>query len=352
MRVLPLALGFAVLAALAPRAGADPFTDHFDLLIGELVQRDGTIPIPAVTKEQRRQRSALNRCYRALETMSVDVAGDLRLARKMTAALARGFPDDPEIEALTGDMDAGLAGDAVDIRDELEVTIALLAEGKLKTKASARLVQADALWALAEAEPETVPRVRLRLRSHVQVLKGAALAAKAQPGGPSNPSTMTATVDGSPWEANDDYGTGVSGLVQVSDTNGGVRKVLVTGRRILPSTGPPDPPNPPLPGDSSRIQFTIQRVSQDLQAGATYVIGTADGVNATASWYEELEDGSSSSAVAMSGTVTLDTLDLGFGLATVRGTFSLTMYDGVAGVTFDIAGGAFDAVDVPLQNVP
>jgi hypothetical protein len=354
MRPFPLVLALAAAAlpaALAPRAAAAPFTDHFQDLVLELVERDGEIPFPAQTKVEKRQRAALARCFRLLEGDSADLAGDLKLARRMAPVLARGFPDDPEFGAMVVALDAALAGDAADIRDELEVTIALLAEGKIKIRAGTKLARADAIWTEAEAEPEAIPRVRLREKSHKQVLKGARIAARGQPGGPSTPSTMTATVAGSAWAANEQFGTGVTGLVQVSETNDGVRKVLVQGRRILPSTAPPAKPgDPPLPGDTSRIQITIQRVTSDLQEGATYVIGNADGVNASASWIENLEDGSSSQALGLSGSVTLSSLEIGFGVATVRGTFSLVMVDGED--TFDISGGAFESVDVPVQIVP
>jgi len=356
MRTLPLLLGLSVLAgapaALAPRAAADAFTNHLEPIVTEMVQRDGSIAFPPRTKEERRQRSALSRGFRALAADSRDLAGDFRMAKRLVRILEKGFPGDAEFPALCSTAAADLGGAAVTIRDELETTIATLAEGRHRTRATARLARADALRAAGDAEPSTVRRLALHGKAHRQVLKGARIAAKGQPPGPSNPSTMTATVGGAAWAANDDYGQGVTGLVERSEVNLGVRKVVVTGRRTLPGTGPPDPPNPPLPGDFSRIEITIQRVSQDIVEGGTYIIGTADGVNCTASWYEELEDGTVINAVATSGTVTLPTLDPEFGTATIGGTFDLTMYEGGSATSFGITGGAFQAVDVPLQTLP
>jgi hypothetical protein len=93
-------------------------------------------------------------------------------------------------------------------------------------------------------------------------------------------------------------------------------------------------------------------VSQDIVAGVAYPVGTADGVNATVSWFAEDEDGDVNNAVPLSGSVTFDSIALEFGTATVTGTFQFTMYDGVAAQMFDISGGAFEAIDVPRVNVP
>jgi len=351
--LLPTALAFAALpAAFAPRAAADPFTSHFNDLLAELNDRDAALPFPAENGAQRKQRSAIARCYRFLGKPSDSVAGDLRTAFRISKTVLRAFPGDPTFASLVAALDADLDAESVAIRDEVETTVLLLSEGKFRTKAFARLGQSDELRARADLEPDPVRRARFRDKSHRKVVVASRIADRGQPAPPADESLMTATVAGSPWAANNDYGTGVGGSVRVSDTNGGVRRIQVFGRRILPSVVPPEPPNPPLPGDESRIDFTITRVSQDLQAGTTYTVGNADGVNTTASWFAEDEDGTVHNAVPLSGSITIDTIVLEFGQATVTGSFQFTMYDGVADQTFDISGGLFEAHDVPRINVP
>ena len=340
-------------AAFAPPAAADPFTDHFQPVLVELIARDAALPFPAENALQRRQRAAITRCYNLLGVLSANLAGDLRIARRVAASIKVGFPGDAPFAAILEELDSDLGADADVVRDEVADTVLLLAESRIKTRATARIAQADALWGQAEIETDAVRRARFRQRSHSKVVGAAALAAKGQPEPPVEGSLMTATVAGLPWAANNDFGTGVSGVVDVSDTNGGVRRIRVTGRRILPSTLPPEHPgDPPLPGDTSEIRFTITRVSQDLVAGATYTVGNADGVSTTASWFAEDEDGTVHNAVPLSGSISIDTIVLEFGQATVTGTFEFTMYDGVAAESFDIAGGAFEALDVPRVNVP
>ena len=295
MRVplLPALLALALApAAFAPPAAADPFTPHFNPLLVELNARDAALPFPATNAAERRQRAAIERCLDLFGVPSADIAGDLRLARRFASVIGRAFPGDAAFLAILAELDADLAADAGLIRDEVGDTVLQLSAGRIKDRANARLAQADALRDRAEIEPDAVVRARCRLRSHARVVAASRIAARGQPEPPVSGSFMTATVAGLPWAANDDFGTGVSGSVDVSDTNGGVRRVRVTGRRILPSTLPPaKPTDPPLPGDLSRIQITVTRVSQDIVAGVAYPIGTVDGVNATANWFAEDEDG-------------------------------------------------------------
>jgi hypothetical protein len=340
----PLAAAAAVVLAAA--AAADPFTPHFQPLLAEMNQRDGALPLTGLTREQRKQRSALNRAYRALEADSTDLAGDLKMSLKMTKALEKGFPGDPEFGPLLDALHAALGGLAADGRDELEVAIAGLAEGKYRDRATAKLAKADAILLLA-AEAETrVRRAAFQRKCWTVVLQGGKIVAKAAPGGPSGDSTVAATVDGSAWASNAQFGTAVVGLANVSASTGGLRKVLFTGRRILPHSADDD-----LPGETTRLQIMLSSIWADVAPG-TYSVGGAEGVSVSATWTFEDEDGNATQAVALAGSVTIATTEVLLGSVSATGTFEFTMYDGVAGDSFPIASGTFDAFDLPRSDLP
>lgn len=345
-RLPALLLAASALAAAAPPAAADPFTGNFNDLLVELNDRDADLPPTGLTKEQRKGRRALNRAFRALAADSKDLAGDLAMARKMAAALEAGYPGDGVIAGLLSGLNDALGLGVIAGRDELEVSIALAAEGRLKDRALARLAAADALLADAGAAATQGLRARLLERAHRTSLQGSRLAEKAGPGGSTGSSSMSATVNGSPWAANDSFGTAVSGLAHVSESLAGVRKILVAGRRILPNGA-----SPPLPGDTSRIQITLQSVSVNVAPG-TFPVGTTDGINASATWTFEAEDGAFQQAVAVSGSIVLTSLTLKAGSVDAAGTFDFSFYDGVADATFPVASGTFEVFDLPRSTVP
>ncbi len=338
-------LGLALLAA-APRAAATAFTDHFEDLITELNTRDADLPTTGLTKDQRRQRVGLDRAFRALAAPSADLAGDLTMARKMATALLAGYPGDGTIDGLLSTLDDALGADVSAARDEVAVTISLAKAGKLRDRAQSKLDAADALFVQGAAAATPALRARFQERCHAALLKANALAVRAGTGGSTGGSTMAAVVSGSPWQANTDFGTGVSGFADVSSGTDGVRKVVVAGRQILPSSG-----DPRLPGDSSRIQLTLMSNSSDVVPG-TYSLGTTDGVYFAATWLFEAEDGTPSQAVAVAGSVVVTALTVREGSIDIEGTFDLTMLDGLTSVSFPVASGSFHALDLPRTTVP
>ncbi|MCK6481871.1 MAG: hypothetical protein L6R43_17510 [Planctomycetes bacterium] len=339
---LPAVLLAAALlpAPLLPRAAAGPSTDAFDDLLLELDDRAESLPSSGLTKEQRKWKQAIDRSFRALGADSPDLAGDLRMAGRVAKALEKGYPGDATFGALLAGALDELESLLVLGRDQLEVTASLLAEGAPRTKALARLAAADdRLEAAGDAGTATL-RAKEMGRAQRFVLQGAAAAAKGEPGGTPDESTMTATVKGQPWAANSDFGTAVSGLAAVSE-EGGLRRLLVRGRRIL--SVPADPA--PLPGDESILELSLQASAGGLVPG-TYPVGNVGGFSAGASWIEETEAGLVN-GLAVSGSITLSTVEVKLGSVSVTGGFSLTIWDGLTGGTFTATSGLFEASDLP-----
>jgi len=349
-RMLPALMAAAVaaagLAVLALPSGATPFTAHFDDLVNEMVVRLGTLPDTGLTKDQRKQKSALNRAFKAEEAASADLAGDVKMARKMIVALEPAFPGDDTFPGLMTALNDDLAADVDAERDETVVLISIAKAGAVRTRAEAKLAAADALFIAADEALTQGLRARLREKGYRAVRQAAALAVRAGPGGTTDASTMSAVVDGDPWAANTKFGTGVSGIGDVSSVNEGLRKIVITGRRILPLST-----DSRLPGETSRIQITLTSANADIVPGI-YTTGTSAGVNATASWYLEDESENVSQAVTTSGTIEVTSMTVHAGSVDIAGTFTLTMYDGLADVTFDIGSGAFDAVGIPRNTLP
>jgi hypothetical protein len=345
-RLAPGLLAIAGLALLAIPSGAAPFTSHFDPLINEMVVRLGSIPDTGLTPDQRRQRSALNRSFKFEAVASKDLAGDLAMARKIVSALEKAFPGDGEFGGLFTGLNDGLAADVDAERDEAVVLISIAKAGAVRTRAEARLAAADALFIAADEALTQALRARSRERGYRAVVQAAALAVRAGPDGTTDASTMSAVVDGQPWASNTKFGTGVTGLGDVSSVNEGLRKIVVSGRRIQPLST-----DGRLPGETSKIQITLTSANADIVPGI-YTTGSSSGVNATASWYIEDENENVSQAVTTGGTIEITSLTVHAGSIDIAGTFSLTMYDGLADAMFDIGSGVFDAVGVPRNTLP
>lgn len=339
---LPLLLAAGLLLPGLPRAAAVPSTGVFEDLLVEMNARDASLPTSGLTKEQRRWKSALAKSFKALSSVSADLAGDLRIAGRIARALEKGYPGDPGFASLLDGAGDDLEALVVLGRDQLEVTASLLADGAPKTKALAKLALADDRLAISRSAPTATQRAKELGRTHRYVLQGTEAAEKGEPGGPAGDSRMTATIKGQPWAANSDFGTAVSGLATVGEASGGLRKLLVRGRRILPEG------EPPLPGDESTLELSLQAVTGNLGPG-TYSVGNSGGFSAGASWIEETGAGFSN-GLAVSGTITLSTVDVKLGSVTVTGGFSLTIWDGITGGTFSATSGLFEAYDLPRNT--
>ncbi len=344
MRGIVLLLAAAVPALLPGNAAAVPFTDAFQDLLVELNARDEALPATGLTPAQRKQKAALAKAFRALASDSQDVAGDLRTAGRMIKALGAGFPGDATLEGLHAGMLDDLEALVREGRDELEATLDLIEEGKPKIKAADALVEANGALLLVDGAATAPLRAKALSRAQGFVGKGFAAAAKGAPTGDGTGSSMAATIRGLPWFATSDFGTAVGGIATVSEA-GGLRSLLVRGRRILPKTGTPQG-DPPLPGKSSTLDLTIDAVTANIAAG-TYAVGNVSFFGTAATFTEEDEDGTLHIAVAESGTVVLQTLDINLGSVTVSGTFSLTLRDGETGNTFTIVSGTFVAQGLP-----
>jgi hypothetical protein len=345
-RLAAAALLGAALLALVPRAPAAPFTGHFVDLISEMNDRDLALPIEDPTPEQRRERRVVNRFFAFLAADSQDVLGDVKMARKMAVVLEAGYPDDGLIVGLLSALNDDLRGEIEGVAAEVELTLAVADAGRLRDRAEAKLVVAAAILADADAALTQALRARLQEKCLKTILAANRLAVRAGPGDPGSGSFFTALVDGSGWQSNGDFGTAVSGSADVSTGNGGVRKVSMSGRRIEPSNGEPN-----LPGDTTRLVMTFTSNNENI-VPATYSIGTSNGVNASATWFEEPEAGGFVQAVAVSGTITITSLDINLGSIDLEGTFDLSMYDAANDVTFPIASGSFTVLGLPRESVP
>ena len=348
MRRLAALLALVLAAAvpgLAPRpAAAEPFTNAFDPLVLELNSRDDALPSTGLTSAQKQEKAALAKCFETLSTPSADVGGDLRMAGKMAKTLGGVYPGDPAIDALVDGVLDDLESLVRDDRDELAVALALLAEGKFKTKAADLLDAADSGLLASAGAGTAAQRTKILRKAEGSIQKGLDAAARGNPGGPPDSSTMTATVKGLAWAANSDFGTALTGLATVADGNDGLRKIIVVGRRILPKTG--TPPEKPLPGASTTLQLTLTAISADIGTGS-FPIGVVNDYAASATWTEEDENGTLHIALATGGNITLNAATVSLGSVSLSGNFSLTLRDGETGATFTATSGAFDATGLP-----
>jgi hypothetical protein len=347
MRTPLLAPALAAILAAAPPLGAAPFTAHFVELHAEVVAREATLPVTGLTPEERRQRAAIRSFDRAYAVPSDGLAGDLGMAKKACAALERGFPGDAPMAALLAQLGDRLEAEVRAARDDLEGAISFAEVGNLRSRAEAKLAAADAALVEAGAPPTQARRMVLLRKALRLVARGMAAAVKAGPAvPPPGQAGMSALVDGSAWAANSDFGTAVGGIARVSTSLNGVRSLLVTGRRILPSSADPD-----LPGDRTRLEISFTSITVNLAPG-TYTTGSSGGIYASATWYRDREDGSSEVAHSAGGTITVDVLDVHEASVDVAGTFDLTLYDGIGDVTHTVAGGVFQIEGLPRSTVP
>jgi hypothetical protein len=301
LRLLP-----AAAVALAAAARADPSTDHFDALVATLNARELALP-PDPSPAEAKQAAAIEKAFRILGGDADDAADDLRMAARLAPVIEKGFPGDA---GLVGDLAAavdGLGGEAEAERTLLEAALDTLAEGKLRDKAAKKLVA-------AEAAPE-----------------------------PPEGSSFSATTGSEPFTSNGLFGPSVFGQATVAG-DGAVRRLQVTGRMWFAKEGE----DPPLPGEYRTLQITLaaSALGPDVTAG-TFPVGNADGLGVSAVYRIDLEDGSVRTFVAISGSVTIASLDVGPGDVDATGTFGLTVRDGVTGQTLAISGGSFDARGLP-----
>jgi hypothetical protein len=346
MRTLCVALAVSLLLAVAAPAPALLNPEHFNDLIVELNDREFSLPTTGLTKEQKKQKASIQRAFRALNKVTKKLTDDLVVARRMQAAVEKGFPGDPVLGPILDGMNDGFLAEIGGARDEVALAIYLAKEGKLRDRAQAKLDAADQFLAGAAAQPTQAGRALFHERCSKSLDKGSVLAGKAGPGGSTNSSSMYATVDGSLWQANSQFGAAVTGIADVSEARGNIRKVVLSGRRILPNGK-----DGRLPGDTTRLQITLLSNNADVLPGV-YGIGTVDGVNGSATWYYELEDGTSGQAIATAGTIELTSATVHLGSVDVTGTFMLTMYDFFEDRSFAITGGVFDASGIIRESVP
>ncbi len=339
------ALPFLLLAAAMaspPRAAADPYTSKFGDLIQEMNDRDGAL-VGDLAPAEKRQKAALRRGFRAIARDSDSLAGDLGMAIAVARALGAGFPGDATFAALLDGTLDGLAADVVGARDSLAIVVLGLSPGKPKERGEAGVAAADAVLAEAAAAVDPADRAKALRRAEKGVRKTLKAVTSGGTGGGGGTSTMTATVDGTPFESNALFGTPVSGILGVSPS-GGTRRILVAGRQWFPSSG-----DDKVPGEVRTLQISMTATGADLAPG-TYALGTGSGALVTATWVDELEDGSAATWVGTAGTVTLD--DVTPGLGRVEGSFALTLYDGVGGVSHAVTAGAFAVIDLPRTASP
>jgi hypothetical protein len=336
LRLLP-----AAAVALAAAARADPSTDHFDALVATLNARELALP-PDPSPAEAKQAAAIEKAFRILGGDADDAADDLRMAARLAPVIEKGFPGDA---GLVGDLAAavdGLGGEAEAERTLLEAALDTLAEGKLRDKAAKKLVAAEAALAAAGEEDRAKTRALLLRRAWLQAARGQVIAARAAPEPPEG-SSFSATTGSEPFTSNGLFGPSVFGQATVAG-DGAVRRLQVTGRMWFAKEGE----DPPLPGEYRTLQITLaaSALGPDVTAG-TFPVGNADGLGVSAVYRIDLEDGSVRTFVAISGSVTIASLDVGPGDVDATGTFGLTVRDGVTGQTLAISGGSFDARGLP-----
>ncbi len=337
----------ALLACLAAAAAlcapailrAEPVSAAFQPVLVELNARDAGLGTPA-TKEEKRQRKALDRALRSLEMTSTALSGDLRIAKKMTAVLDRGFPSDGELGSLLDALVDGLQDEVRTARDQVQTLVATLEEGPPRAKAESRLSLADDALAAAPLEEVRSKRVAVLARAEKKVGQAEAAARKGDPAAPSGNATMAAEIDGVPWRANASLGAGVSGAVLVDGSTGGVRDLLVRGRMYL-YTPNPDPKKDPTFDGIRTVEIRVTSLHQDLAPG-TYDIGPGASFTAAATYIDEDAAGKGPVFHATSGSITLQSVTgspLGAG---GKGTFGFTGWDPKTEATRSIALGVFD----------
>lgn len=336
-----LMAGALLAAALAGSGFANPVTDHFDDLIDDLNGRDAGLPDPT-PKELKGERKALDRAFRALAKDSSDAGGDLKIAKKMTVALEKGYPADESMALLLDGLYDGLDGEVEKAGQEVADLVAILEDGSPKTKAAARHAAAEGILLSSRGAGTRKLRATLLLKAWKGYAKAGKIAGQGEVEVPPAGGSVTALLNGTPWATNGLFGAPVIGNVSGRNANDGVRSVVVIGRRFIPHTDPPPDSPGPYPGAQQTVEIRITGTSTDITTG-TWTIGGGGGVTVSAVFIEEDQDGNANLWLATSGSVTLTDLTMNLGSGTAAGTFGFSLFDGISQTTRTLGQGAFTA---------
>lgn len=177
---------------------ADPFTKHFDDLWSELDLRDAALPTENLSRAERRERSVLNRSFDLLAADPAGLAGDLKIARKLSLVFQRAYADDAEItsllDAVLDALDADTAKHRLNVRGSLDG----LEPNRVRDKAAALLDKADAASRKAVGARTAAARAAALRRSERLAAAAARKVAKGKPrtGDPVTDTHFSVLIDG------------------------------------------------------------------------------------------------------------------------------------------------------------
>ncbi|MHC4820088.1 MAG: hypothetical protein ACYTDX_00030 [Planctomycetota bacterium] len=329
---------------------ASPSTAHFDPVISEMNARELALD---EDPDAASHEKALLKGFKLLAKDSKGLKGDLKLANKLEKALRRGWKTDAELDDLFDELADDLVDEVAGAGEALDLIAEGLAEGKARDKVRSRMEKGDNFMAASAEEEVRARSLKFAAKALKQYEKGEKIALKSSPAPPSGTSFVTATVQGQPWASNNDFGPGVGGQVGVSLASGGIRRLTLRGRRILPSEDPPPPGSPPgaqLPGAENLLEISITGVTADIAPG-TYFVGNNDGVSLSAAYTITDEDDNATTFIATSGSVTITEITALLGSGSAAGSFGFTVNDFEGETQIAIASGMFEAFALQRSTV-
>jgi hypothetical protein len=194
----------ALVAVWCPRAGAAPFTDHFDTLIADMQSRAGTLS-NSTDKVQQKQFKTLVKVVGTLEgKTSTSLATDAKNLGTVAKTLAKAFPGDftPTPGTFSTDLETalqGLVGDVQAVINPVQTTLDGLGGSACAVKAQTTLTAASNLVAEASSATDFATAAKLLGSGLKSTLKAAAAAGKCTSGGGGgggNGDFMKATISG------------------------------------------------------------------------------------------------------------------------------------------------------------
>jgi hypothetical protein len=318
-----IALLLGLLAFVAPRASAAPFTDHFDDLIADLQSRAAVLS-NSTDKVEKKQFTTVESVLKTLEGKnSTSLATDISNLGGVAKTLGKAFPADFPSGTFGTDLETalqGLIGDVQTGLDTTQTTLDGLGGTTCATKAQGTLDAASNLVVAASAATDFATASKL-LGSGLKSAQKASLAA-----------------------AKCSSGSGGGGGGGGGGGSGDFMKATISGDFSLNfSTPSAVPPAATYSGSGSSLSFLILG-SDTFHSGTAMLIMV---LGATGPGTYPMFAGSNVATAtkdyaSADGTVTFTTFDLANQKA--AGTFSFTASEGSATIT--VANGSFSVTKI------
>ena len=183
--VLGLVLAaLTVVLGIAPRAGAEPYTDVFDDLKAELTARRDALLGSTDRSDVKRLRAAeksLAALDRPSSSLADDLATALEIVKKLEGPNADEIAAGGEMGTLLTSVLQSLEGPLANMRSDCEVLAGMLSDPRASAKVNAALAKADRRLASIPGAPSLTAHAGFLVKALASVLKCEKLASRWMP---------------------------------------------------------------------------------------------------------------------------------------------------------------------------